>query len=182
MSLRFLRFFIYCVIVEFKHRPRIGRIRKMRRYRIGRIRGPEIMAVRVRLLIKHGDKSIESSALVNSGYETDTPQLLVPIPVAEKLELWPPIKALEETYDTAGGPTRVWVYPKKAFTQIVGERIDGKDVLTDIVVSPIEDELLISDKLAGELEIVVEDFGRGLWRLRGEKELRESERPQKWKS
>ncbi len=140
------------------------------------------MAVRVRLLIRHGDKSIESSALVNSRYETETPQLLIPIPVVEKLGLWPPIKAFEETYDTAGGPTRVWLYPKKAFTRIVGEKIESKDVLKDIVISPIEDELLISDKLAGELEIVVEDFGKGLWRLRGEKELRETERPQRWKS
>ncbi len=42
------------------------------------------MVVRVRLRIKSDDKVIETSALVNSGYETETPQLLIPMKLAEK--------------------------------------------------------------------------------------------------
>lgn len=138
------------------------------------------MAVRVRLLVQCGDRELEAIALVNSGFETETPQLLLPAQAARMLGLWPPIQALEETYDTAGGPTRVWIYPKRSFVRLLGTSA-SKKVETDIVVSPIEDEALISDKLAGELEIAVEDFGRGIWRLRGEVETHETEKPQLWR-
>jgi hypothetical protein len=36
------------------------------------------MGVRVKVRIVIGGKEIETTALVNSGFETDTPQLLVP--------------------------------------------------------------------------------------------------------
>jgi hypothetical protein len=38
-------------------------------------------------------------------------------------------------------------------------------VLSDLVISTIEEEVLISDKLAGKLGIVVYDFAEGIWRL-----------------
>jgi hypothetical protein len=43
------------------------------------------MAVRVRVRISAGDRSLETIALVNTGYEVETPQILVPIPAAEVL-------------------------------------------------------------------------------------------------
>ena len=139
------------------------------------------MAVRVKLVVAHGAKRVETVALVNSGFETDTAQLLLPAAAAERLGLWPPTHAQERTYDTAGGPTKVWAYPEILEVKISTEEASSKEVKADLVVSPIEDEALISDILAGELEIVVEDFGKGLWRLRKEKETRESERPKVWK-
>ena len=48
----------------------------------------------------------------------------------------------------------------------VTEDAESRKVLTDIIISPIADEPLISDMLAEELEIAVESFGRGLWRFR----------------
>jgi len=139
------------------------------------------MAVRVKLLIKCGDRELITTALINSGFETDTPQLLLPITAAGRLGLSPPLGGIEETYDTAGGPTKVWVYPEKAKVKVLAGKATSKEVKTDIVVSPIEDEALISDMLAGELELVVEDFGKGLWRLSKEKELHQTEKPQLWK-
>ena len=49
------------------------------------------MVVRVRLEMKSRctERTLEVIALLNSGFETETPQLLVPIAVAEKLGLWP---------------------------------------------------------------------------------------------
>ncbi|MGC8948667.1 MAG: hypothetical protein ACP5OK_04955 [Thermoprotei archaeon] len=46
-----------------------------------------------------------------------------------------------------------------------------------MIISPLADESLINDKLADELEIAVESFGKGLWRFRWEpkKKLRRSE-------
>ena len=47
------------------------------------------MAVRVRLRITRGGSAIEAIALVNSGYEADSPQLMIPLTLAKTLGAWP---------------------------------------------------------------------------------------------
>lgn len=126
------------------------------------------MAVRLRLLIRRNNVAIEAIALLNSGYEAPTPQLLIPINLARSLDLWPPQNALDVVLDTAGGPLRAWLYPKAAKVKIVAPDVESKEVEVDIIVSPLAEEPLISDMLAEELEIAVESFGRGLWRFRWE--------------
>lgn len=73
-----------------------------------------------------------------------------------------------------------WVYPESLKVKIA--KVESKEVIADAVISLIETEVLMSDKLAGELEIVVEDFGKGLWRLRKESigTIHETEKPQTW--
>lgn len=63
---------------------------------------------------------------------------------------------------------RVWIVPRSARVSIIAGETVSREVLCDIVISPLATEGLISDLLAGELEIDVEDFGRGLWRFRWE--------------
>ena len=50
------------------------------------------MAVRVKLRIKslRSNKEVISLALVNSGFEAETPQLLIPRRLAIESGLWPP--------------------------------------------------------------------------------------------
>jgi len=134
------------------------------------------MAVRLRLRIRVGDRSVDTIALLNSGFEAPTPQLIVPVDTARALGLWPPEDARDVVLETAGGPLRAWFYPRRALVKVVTEDAESREVLTDVVVSPIADEPLISDMLAEELEIAVESFGRGLWRFRWEQKLRRSER------
>mgnify|MGYP000188542925 CR=1 FL=1 len=136
------------------------------------------MAVRLKLRVRVNDRYIDVVALLNSGYEAPTPQLLIPISIARKLGLWPPEQAYEAMLETAGGPLRVWYYPRKALVKVIAGDVESKEVLTDIMVSPIADEPLINDMLAEELEIAVESFGRGLWRFRWEpkEKLRPSEK------
>ncbi|MBS7629923.1 hypothetical protein KEJ23_08235, partial [Candidatus Bathyarchaeota archaeon] len=74
----------------------------------------------------------------------------------------------------------LWVYPESVEVQILAGRKISRGVKADVVISHIESEALIGDKLCGELRIVVEDFSEGLWRLRGERKLRRTERPQPW--
>ena len=68
-----------------------------------------LVAVRVKLKIKslRSNKEVISSALVNSGFEAETPQLLIPRKLAMELSLWPPP---DDAYlievGTAGGPVR----------------------------------------------------------------------------
>jgi predicted aspartyl protease len=63
------------------------------------------MGVRVRVRIKYGDAALDLVALVNTGYETDVPEILVPVSVAEKLGIYPrlPDGTIIETYKTAAG-------------------------------------------------------------------------------
>lgn len=96
--------------------------------------------------------------------------------------LWPdlPDETFVEIYDTAGGPTRVYRIPSGAEVSVLTEEGEGKRVLSDIVISHIEVETLISDKLAEELMLSIEKPGEGLWRFRGEEKERASEKPEYW--
>ncbi|HIP56467.1 MAG TPA: hypothetical protein EYH02_00105 [Ignisphaera aggregans] len=66
---------------------------------------------------------------------------------------------------------------------VVVEDVTVPEVEADIVVSPIADEVLISDKMASELQIALEDVGRGLWRFRWEPKdrVRRSEPAKYWR-
>jgi hypothetical protein len=142
------------------------------------------VAVRVMVRIARNGKEIVASALANSGYESETPQVLLPIEAAEILNLWPPEKNIEETvFDTAGGPLRVWVASRAVKVKVVVEDIDMPFVEADAVISPIADEILLSDKMISELNIALEDPGRGYWRFtwEGKEVKRRSEPPRYWK-
>ncbi|MEM4190123.1 MAG: hypothetical protein QW544_06395, partial [Candidatus Caldarchaeum sp.] len=70
------------------------------------------MAVRVRIRIEAPSLNnvAESSALVNTGFETERPQLVLPRRLAEKLQLWPPPREAEVVVlGTAGGPSRMYL-------------------------------------------------------------------------
>jgi len=127
------------------------------------------LAVRVKLQLVRGEARTVTAALINSGYEADSPQLIVPIQLARRLNLWPPpIDARELTFDTAGGPLKVWFIPRAAKAKVLAGDVESKEVVVDVAVSLFADEPLISDVLAGELELAVEDFARGYWRFRWE--------------
>jgi hypothetical protein len=56
----------------------------------------------------------------------------------------------------------------------------GISVAADAVISHVEVEVLISDRLADELMIVIEKPGEGIWRFRDESVLRRSEAQEIW--
>ena len=140
------------------------------------------MAVRVRLRIRslRSSGEVVSSALVNSGFEAETPQLLIPRRLAVELGLWPPP---DDAYlievGTAGGPVRNYLVPGAAEVSVeAGDRSVGP-VKCDVMISSLEQEVLISDRLGGELNIVILDL-RGKWRFSDEDRVRETEAPQYW--
>jgi len=47
------------------------------------------IAIRVRLSLRRVDRSLDVTALVNSGYETAEPELLIPSSIARELGLIP---------------------------------------------------------------------------------------------
>jgi len=140
------------------------------------------LAVRVKLRIKSlkTGRDIVTNALVNSGYEVETPQLLIPRRLALELGYWPPPDdAVLVEVGTAGGPVRNYLIPRAAlvFVETV-DRVVGP-VECDVMISNLEYEVLISDKLGGELGIVILDL-RGKWRFNDEDKVRETESPQYW--
>jgi hypothetical protein len=137
----------------------------------------------VRIKLSKNSKEIETNALANSGYESETPQILVPIKLAEELGLWPPTINLEESvFESAGGPLRVWIASKSIKVKVVAD-IETTWVEADLVISPLADEVLLSDKMISELKIALEDPGRGYWRFTWEpkEKIRKSEPPKYWK-
>jgi len=143
------------------------------------------MAVRIKLRIrsKSTGKEVTVNALVNSGFETISPQILVPLKVAEELRLWPLPRERYEVreYDTAGGLIRNYVIKDEAEVSVLVEH-EVNPVVSDVVISPIEREVLISDKLAGKLGLIVYDFAEGIWSLRSDPPdiKRKSVSPQRW--
>lgn len=85
------------------------------------------MAVRVRLKVrsKESGEEVETIALVNSGFETPTAQLLVPIGFARRLRLYPPpqdVRIVE--LGTAGGPSRMFLIPGAVeVTVLTGDKV-----------------------------------------------------------
>ena len=45
------------------------------------------MVGRVKVILRAGDTSIETSALLNSGFETDAPDIAVPTELAKRLRV-----------------------------------------------------------------------------------------------
>lgn len=129
------------------------------------------MPVRVRISVKslRGSKigkAAESSALLNTGYTGSSPEIIVPVKLAEEMGLWPPpIEAIESTYDTAGGPARFHAIKDAATLRIVEDDVASKELTTDVVISRMEREPLLSDVVIGELEVVILNAQKGYWRF-----------------
>ncbi len=130
------------------------------------------MGVRVKLRICIRDNCITTKALVNSGYESEGPELAMPVELAKELNIWPPTEfILEEAY-TAGGLTQIYIIKEKARVNLVLDNKYVEDVETRLVINPYLDEVLISDQLIDALGIIVISYGRGLWRHKSDPENR----------
>lgn len=142
------------------------------------------MAVRVRLRLRSkSGVTVDTSALVNTGFETEKPQLLIPIRLARELGLWPPPPEVELVeLGTAGGPIRNYLIRDSLEVQVVTkDRIVGP-VTCDAILSHIESEVLINDKLGEELGIMIIGMGSGKWKFIDDPTdtVRYSEKPQYW--
>jgi hypothetical protein len=121
------------------------------------------VAVRVRVKLKSLEEEswIETSALINSGYEADKPEVVIPLALARSLNLSLSGATLEERATPIGsGELR---YLGEALELKVScEERETKAYRVHVLVSEYEHEILISDYLAGELGIAVEDLREGL--------------------
>jgi len=129
------------------------------------------MVIRLRIILKRKKKKIEAIALINSGYESFEPEILIPLELAKELKLIPSLPSHSEIkeYILADGRVTRLIRIKNALDVLIKEEdrtLEVKNV--NAVISEESKEILISDKLASKLKIVALDFGEGIWCFRDE--------------
>lgn len=124
------------------------------------------MAGRVKVRLKRSNTIIETSALLSSGFETDAPDIVIPVELAKRLNLWPPRDYSTSTIlDTGGGEVSTPYYESALELELVLDDRESKKILVNVIVNPHIHEVIVSDYVASLLGIVLLDFKRGLWRL-----------------
>lgn len=116
------------------------------------------MAVRVLVRVKatRGDMFLETAALINTGFETDGPDIVLPVKVAERLGLWPPpSNSIVAEYGTVAGDVILVKIDNSIEVQVVADDRRSRNVVCNALVSTREDEVLVSDYVADELEVAV---------------------------
>ena len=115
------------------------------------------MACRVRVRLRRGSRCVETSALVNSGFESDEPDVVVPVEGARALGPMaaPRRRRAGRARDGRRGP-RGAVLQEGAKLELLAEGVSmSLDVC--IIVDPYVDEVILSDAVAGELGISILD-------------------------
>jgi len=141
------------------------------------------LAVRVRLRIKGTSREVVTSTLINSGFEAEEPQLVIPLSLAKALGLTSAEASIED-FSTAGGG-RVSGYRAENPAE-VGLVLDDKPSIRTfayVTILPGETEAIMSDRLASELNITILDLWKGHWCLRDElgTKQRTSTPPEEWR-
>jgi predicted NUDIX family NTP pyrophosphohydrolase len=143
------------------------------------------MVVRVRVRLKSSKGEVVTAALANSGYGAEEPEVVVPTRVAERLGLYPRLPADSEVREYRGvGGVVVNAFSIKGLVSVsllTGDREVGPAAAT-VVITPGEDEVILSDRMMDALRIVLLRPGEGVWRLadEGEGSVRRSEGPERW--
>jgi len=115
-------------------------------------------------------------ALISTGFVTDSPDVAMPVPLAQSLSLWPmPSEVLKVSIETDGGVVEAYIVPQVVTVQIVTEDRVSREVVANVLVNPYIDEVLVSDYLAEELQVQILYPRKGLWKFVDEDRVRESE-------
>jgi hypothetical protein len=125
------------------------------------------MGVRVKLRIAVGGRVVEAVALTSLRFKTDESQLLIPyiFLVRNGIDLKDLGKLIAIEYDTAEGSITIPIYPKVYRTTVVELDRVFKEIETDLAISFIEKEILMSNALIGELGIDIINLRTGLWKF-----------------
>ena len=138
------------------------------------------MGVRVNLeiLLPKNNSRFQAVGLLNTGFEGEKPEVLIPVRLAERLKLWPrlPENAELRNFETPAGLARMYYLDDIAEVSVEGEAT----IKCSLIVSELEHEVLLNDYSIKGLGIVIEDPAEGLWRFRSETKIRQSLPPQYW--
>jgi hypothetical protein len=135
------------------------------------------MPVRLRIEVRRRDlnEGVMLTALVNTGFTSEEPDILMPSNVAKTLGLWPqPDGSLSIIFTTAGGEVEGYEVPRSVFVRVLAEDRASKEVLANVLINPLTEDVLISDALAEELGIQILYPRRGIWKFSDEERARSS--------
>jgi len=145
-----------------------------------------VVWVRIKLSSRFCDKTIETSAILNSGFghpypgTPSKPAIRLPLKLAHKLCINREIiekHATREIYDTAGGPVELYLIPDCINVELVGE---GKKLRGDALIDENADVVLLNDRAISTFGIVILDPAEGIWALRNDMKQRKSSEPEFW--
>lgn len=142
-----------------------------------------VVRVRVQLSPSKGKGVVETSAMVNTGFESTAPELVLPEKLARRLGILTRGKVKRVDYVGAAGKKLKLVYiPGALELKLLAGDVERGPVAVSALVSEGETEVLLSDKLAEAVGIAIEAPGQGLWRLRDEppEKVRRSSQPEEW--
>ena len=123
------------------------------------------VACRVKVRLRVGGRVFEGVAILNSGFETDGPDVAIPVHAARELGLWPPTTRALAALETGGGDVLLPYYESCGTLELVLPDREPKVVRVNVIVNPHIDEIAISDYVASELGVILIDFKKGLWKL-----------------
>jgi len=78
------------------------------------------LVVRIKVKLTSKNKTLETVTLINTGFETNQPEILLPIKLAEKLNIYPPkAGSTIQEYNVVGGKTLIIKTPEKIKIQVL---------------------------------------------------------------
>lgn len=126
------------------------------------------MAVRLDVRLKavkgkNKGREVTTTAVLNTGYETEYPEAIFPREIAEALGFLPelPVEARDEVYFSVSGK-----FTAKKIPEAVEISSHGKKIVASVVISDFEREVLLSDASISSFGIIIEDAKLGKWRFR----------------
>lgn len=139
------------------------------------------MAVRVRLRIRASSgATVETTAVLNGGFEVPAPHLLLPFACASRLFDDLAGRGVRQEMEGAGGPVELLALPDTVEAQVITPDRQGPVARFHLLVSRVDAESLVSDAGIDALSLRIESFAPGRWRFADETRIRDTEAPQDW--
>lgn len=141
------------------------------------------MAVRVRVRISpaehRGIAAVETVAVANSGFESASLELLLPVRCAERLGLWPPPRgARVEKFESPAASFSMFLVTRAVRVSLASHLRHA--VIASAVISERETEVILNDHLVEALRLELIAPGRGLYRIGRRGSLKPSDPPEPW--
>lgn len=142
------------------------------------------MAVRVLLhlesQVSSQEMQLDTVAVLNGGFESAEPCLLLPARAAARILTAGPSQAHQISAEVAGGETSFLLVDERVDGSVRTVDRQGPAVSFQVLISDRDREVLVSDSGIDALGIEVVRFGQGLWRFAGEGQSRASAAPRYW--
>ncbi len=123
------------------------------------------MAVRLPVEIEYSSRKAKVSAIANAGYETQEPEILVPLSFANKHLCVSKEFGKEITYIAAGGQEVKFFRFEQANVRVFTDDSQSPVISAKLMVSGNEDEIILNDQLIDKLGIVLVKVGAGKWQF-----------------